>query len=85
MIYLPTVVTLKTTRGDVDCEAYASPQSRKAYAAVMIFLEYVLPVAIMAFCNYKIIRVIRGRREIPGVYHEEYYEKREKEQRRTVR
>ena len=69
----------------MDCENDMSLQSRRVHAIAMIILEYFLPLAIIAYCNYRITRIIKTRRkQIEALQSSAHAQPRE-EQRKTYR
>ena len=84
-IYIPSMVWLKTTRGTVDCKEVTSLQNKRIYAVFLITFEYVVPLAIIAFCNYKIITVIRRRSHAMTEVLSDENKQRDLEQRKTTR
>lgn len=84
-IYIPSMVWLKTTRGTVDCKEVTSLQNKRIYAVFLITFEYVVPLAIIAFCNYKIITVIRRRSRAMTEVLSDENKQRDLEQRKTTR
>ena len=84
-IYIPSTISLKTTRGDIDCLEFMSSTQRKLHTVFMLLAEYIMPLSVVAFCNYKIIRTMRNRSSTLTGLREDDSEQRDKEQRRTVR
>ena len=84
-IYIPSMIWLKTTRGDVDCKEVTTLLNRRIYAVFLILAEYIVPLSIIAFCNYKIIKVIGSRPKHMSETRSDDFEQRDKEQRKTVR
>ena len=85
ILYIPTITWLKTTRGDVDCKEVTSLQNKRIYAVTLILVEYVLPLTVVGYCNFKIIKVIRARNQRLAEIQSEENKQRDKEQRKTVR
>ena len=85
LVYVPSASSLRLRKKHSDCYEYWKKPDQYFHAAFLLLVEYVIPLCVIGFCNYKIIRVIKDRsKNMPQMQSEEF-EKRDKEQRKTVR
>ena len=84
-IYIPSIISIETTRGEVHCREIMSPTQRKFHAIFLLLTEYIVPLSVVAYCHLKIIKVIRNRRNTTTELHADDNEQLNHEQRKTVR
>ena len=85
LIYVPSASSLRLRRKYTDCYEYWKKPDQYFHSAFLLLVEYIIPLSVIGFCNYKIIKVIKDRsKNMPQMQVEEF-EKRDKEQRKTVR
>lgn len=82
-VYMPSTFSIRTTRGDIDCAEHMSKMSRKLHTVFLMLAEYIVPLSIVSFCNYKIVKVLRNRRRDVILANED--EQHDAEQRKTIR
>ncbi len=62
-IYIPGIYVIKVKASGVDCYEGWSIASQRINNVFILLAEYVVPLIILGFCNYKIIVCIRGRQK----------------------
>lgn len=85
LIYVPSASSLRLRKKHTDCYEYWKKPDQYFHTTFLLLAEYVIPLCIIGFCNYKIIRVIRNRSNNMPQMQSDEFEKRDKEQRKTVR
>ena len=82
-VFIPETISVDTKDGDIECYKNMNLALIRANAVFLLLVEYVLPLCIIGFCNYKVIRVIKSRKMIR--LQTQDMQERDNEQKKSVR
>eukprot|EP00794_Sanderia_malayensis_P014027 gene14027-15486_t len=83
--YSPYMAYLEL-KGTRCSDHYPSITARQVYSVFIVFMRYVIPLAIMSFCYYKVAMVVHRRPTRVSTYHNDDSElARKRENKRVIR
>lgn len=62
VVYIPNIYVIKHKQQGRDCYESFGTTARISNVFFLVAVEYILPLLIIGFCNYKIIKIIKGRK-----------------------
>eukprot|EP00794_Sanderia_malayensis_P012100 gene12100-13350_t len=86
LIYIPNVYVIKVRSSGKNCYEDWGLTSRRVFAVFLALAEYIIPLSIIAFCNFKIVKVIRSRsKNMQGLANSHLSDQQIKDQKKSAR